>query len=191
MNYRIHRFQTVSSTNDLALVFAKSEPEEGIVIRAEYQTHGRGRQQAKWISARGDNLLFTILVRPSLHVHEAPLITHVTAVCIKEALERIYPDLAMELKKPNDILIEGKKVCGILVESQTMGTKLEYVAVGIGLNIESSPAELKDQSTSIKSEISQKIEKERVFGRILDLFKEKYRNMDSHSSIWVNSLTEE
>lgn len=174
MRYQVKHFKTLTSTNDHALVLARQNAPEGMVITADYQTHGRGREKKRWISPRGENLLFSILVRPPVKANRAPLLTQIAAASVKEALVREFPTTRIRIKKPNDVLMNGKKICGILVESSSKNGKLDFAVVGIGLNVHSKISTRIKTATSIYEEIGRKIEKNRLFRHILSIFKLKY-----------------
>ncbi len=174
MRYKIKHFKTLRSTNDYALELARKDAPEGLVIAADYQTHGRGRGKKKWVSPRGKNLLFTILVRPPIKANRAPLLTQVAALSVKEVLCELFPSIRTTIKKPNDVLMNGKKVCGILVESSTQNGHLDFAAVGIGLNTNSRMSSRIIGSTSIFEERNRKIENNGIFKLILSQFRKKY-----------------
>lgn len=175
MRYAIRHFKTVSSTNDLAMnLGAQGEP-EGIVVTADYQTHGRGRFRRKWVSPRGKNLLFSILLRPEVKATKAPLLTHLAAHSVKEVLEEKVSKREITLKRPNDVLIDGKKVAGILVEGRTERGIVHYAAVGIGLNVNAPMKDKIKGSTSIIEETGRKDDIQRILRLILDKFTSKYR----------------
>lgn len=176
MRYKIRHFKKLTSTNDYALELARKGSAEGIVARADYQTDGRGRGNSRWVSPPGQNLLFSILLRPPIKASRAPMLTQVAASAVKKALGPYVPHARVRIKKPNDVLLNGRKVCGILVESRSNREKLEYVVIGIGVNVNSRIRNLVAGSTSIYREKGRKIEKSRLFLRILSNFKDNYEN---------------
>jgi len=179
VRYRIHQFRTLTSTNDFALKLGAAGAEEGLIIRTDFQSRGRGRYSREWISEERKNLLFTLLIRPRIRANQAALLTHVAAVSVREGIERIYPEIKCALKKPNDVLIRGKKVCGILVESRTMSDWIDFAAIGIGINTDYYPLSLAEYATSISKEINRKTEKEAVFDAIIKEISLKYDEMFS------------
>lgn len=174
MLYRIHQFRELTSTNDFALALGEAGASEGVIIRADFQSRGRGRFSREWISEGGENLLFTILIRPGIQANQAALLTHVAAVSVKEGIEKIYPEIECKLKKPNDVLIRGKKVCGILVESRTLSNYIDFAVIGIGINTDYYPESLNKYAISISEEIKRKTEKEAVFDAVISKFSQKY-----------------
>ncbi len=176
MAFRILHYDTLDSTNNLALAFAKERAEEGTVIVAEYQTKGRGRFHCSWVSPRGKGLLFSIILRPSLPASSVSILTHLAAKSVAEVLEEDF-DLPAKLKKPNDVLVNGKKIAGILTESSSVQKRIDHVIVGIGLNVISGQSSFKG-STSIALETNQKPDKGKILGRILSVFWAKYQDID-------------
>lgn len=142
-------FGSLVSTNDY--LKEHSYLSDGTVITADYQTKGRGRQSSVWESARFQNILMSVLLKPEIVISQTPMITQIASVAICEVLER--HNIAAEIKWPNDVLVNGKKIAGILVESSVKGTELEYVILGIGFNINQSYfRHLSDVATSMKRE---------------------------------------
>lgn len=177
MNFRILHYDTLDSTNDLAISFAKEGAEEGTVVSAEFQKKGRGRFKRTWLSPRGKGLLFSIILRPKLKTSEAPILTHLAAQAVLETLIAHF-NLPAKLKKPNDVLVGRKKICGILTESSTVKQKLDYVVVGIGLNVNHMKKDLPNSATSIFMETKKKVEKEPLLLDILDRFRAKYEQAE-------------
>lgn len=138
----------VGSTNDLAKEGARAGALHGATWVCEEQTGGRGRQGRSWVSPSGENLLFSLLLRPACRHERVPLTAIVAGVCVAESL--VSFGLPARLKWPNDVLIDGRKIAGILVEAVTRGRTLEAVVVGIGLNVHSRkwPTDIEARATS-------------------------------------------
>lgn len=128
------RLETVSSTNDVARELAASGATEGLCIIAGQQTAGRGRQGRSWASAPGDGLYLSVILRPTVPASNSPVITLAAAVAVAETLISDFK-IDAEIKWPNDVLVRGRKICGILVESAIEGNHLSYAVMGIGINI--------------------------------------------------------
>lgn len=127
-------FKSIDSTNTFAKRFAET-PESGTaLIVAEEQTSGRGRLGREWLSASGMGLYFTLLIKPEIEPSRATLITQIVAVAVAEAIETLT-GLTVGIKWPNDLIINNKKVCGILTELSAEMTVVNYLAVGIGINV--------------------------------------------------------
>jgi BirA family biotin operon repressor/biotin-[acetyl-CoA-carboxylase] ligase len=146
----IHYFETLASTNDLAKELGAKNAPEGTLVVAEGQTAGRGRLGRQWDSPPGGGLYVSLLLRPGLPPTEMPQITLTVAVAVARAIRHIT-GLVPGIKWPNDLLLEGKKVAGILTEMETESDQIRYLVVGLGLNINNQefPADLKSSATSL------------------------------------------
>lgn len=167
--------ERTNSTNTFLMEMGVDGAPEGAAVVAETQDHGRGRMGREWISPFGVNLYTSILLRPDMTPAESLKITLAAAVAVARTVERTA-GLAPVIKWPNDILIEGKKVAGILAEMASEMDTLSFVVVGIGVNInmehEQIPGEIRRTATSLA------IETGRTFGRALfaaDLFAQMER----------------
>jgi BirA family biotin operon repressor/biotin-[acetyl-CoA-carboxylase] ligase len=148
-------FQQTSSTNDLMEKLARDGVREGAVILAESQTQGRGRLGRQWLSPAGKGLWFSVLLRPDLRPQAATQLTVAAATALARAI-RQQTELAPEIKWPNDILIGGRKVAGVLTELSAELDHIKYVILGIGVDVNLSagdfPPELRKWATSLKIE---------------------------------------
>lgn len=155
MKFKIRRYDRVSSTNSVLLKEAAEGAPEGLVIVTDYQTRGRGKPGRKWVSPPRKNLLFSLLLRPPITPSRAPLITQIACRSVARVLKKDY-HIASTLKRPNDVMVKGKKICGVLVEASSHSNgQLESVVIGVGLNVNSRKKELVENATSMK-EITQK-----------------------------------
>ena len=152
----IRVFQETTSTNDVIEKLARDGVKEGVVIFAESQTRGRGRLGRKWMSPARRGLWFSVLLRPDLRPQEATRLTVASATALRRAIES-QTGLKPEIKWPNDILVCGKKVAGILTELSAELDQVKYVILGIGVDVNLSqgdfPAELRKLATSLKAEL--------------------------------------
>lgn len=153
---RIHFFQEVDSTNDVAFQLALGGAPEGTVVIAEAQTRGKGRLKRQWQSPPGSNIYTSIVLRPEIEPVFAPQITLMTGVAVADILSEYCPD-DVTLKWPNDVQIRGKKVCGILTEMNASAVKkVNFVIVGIGINVNIARVDFdesfRDLATSLKEE---------------------------------------
>lgn len=130
-------FDQVDSTNNKAYEAAENKAPMGTVIAAGTQTQGRGRRGRQWQSPIGDGLWFSLILRPALAPKEAMALTLVTAVGICRGLDH-YQGLGAAIKWPNDIWVDQRKLCGILSEMKAEDNKVQYVVIGIGINIRTS-----------------------------------------------------
>jgi BirA family biotin operon repressor/biotin-[acetyl-CoA-carboxylase] ligase len=168
----------VGSTNDWAKELAELDAPEGTVAIAETQTSGRGRLGRKWISPKG-GLWFSIIFRPKLKPHETVKLMFLACLAVAETLRDLY-GLKTETKWPNDVLVDGRKVCGILSEMKTVGEKMEYVIIGIGVNAnldveKEFPKELWETATSIQKALGRKISLEELFKALLEKMESLYQ----------------
>ncbi len=156
MNFTILRFDSVDSTNSVAIEQAKRGADEGLCVVAHQQTAGRGRLGRKWISEKDSGLYFSIVLRPTIETKFLSLLTLMSAVVVFDVLENLY-QLKPDIKWSNDVHINNKKICGILAETSET-TKGTAIIVGIGINLTSSnfPFELNEIATSIEHETQQK-----------------------------------
>ena len=157
----ILRFESVSSTNDVARDLALSSADEGVCVIAREQTSGRGRQGRSWSSTLGEGLYLSIILRPRVEASESAIITLAAAVSVAETL-RLDFHISADIKWPNDILVAGRKICGILVEAAIEGTRLQYAILGIGVNIAQRlfPEPVGESATSILLETGRRIKPE-------------------------------
>src|SRR5580698_6118454 len=155
----IQVFEETSSTNDVVEKLARDGVREGAVVFAESQTKGRGRLGRKWISPARKGLWFSILLRPAMRPATVTQLTIAAATALFRAIH-LQTGLTPEIKWPNDILIRGKKVAGILTELSAELDKVKYVILGIGLDVNLGagefPPELRKLATSLKIESGQR-----------------------------------
>lgn len=155
---------TLDSTNNVARALAEAGAPEGTTVVADHQTAGRGRQGRTWFSPPGTNLYLSVVLRPPLAPTRAPLLTLACAVAVVDGLRSVLgeapgggpggaPVAPPLLKWPNDILLDGRKVCGILTEMTARAQSVDWVIVGIGVNVNlpegALPAELRERATSL------------------------------------------
>lgn len=179
LNYEIYRFDRIGSTNGYLLGLGEEGYPEGIVAVADEQTAGRGRFSRRWEAEPLSSLLFSILLRPEfLARDEVFILTFAAAVAVAEALESAAA-VKPELKWPNDVLLDGRKVCGILLESNFEGDRLKFLVLGAGLNVNQSefPPELKDKATSLFLATARKHDREELFSAILSRFGAVYETL--------------
>jgi len=172
---RILHFFKTDSTNRVALELGYAGEPEGTIVLAEEQTAGRGRAGRAWHSERGTGLYFTMLLRPRLSPVQAPLLTMLAGISAQAAI-RAQTGLAVELKWPNDLLLDGKKVGGILTEMHAEPNVVRFVIVGIGINVnqEKFPAELAAMATSLRNESGRLTYRLELLVRLLMQFESDY-----------------
>ncbi len=149
----IQVFEETTSTNDVAEKLARDGVKEGFVVFAESQTKGRGRLGRKWMSPTHKGLWFSVLLRPNLRPQESTQLTVISATALRRAIKSVT-GLSVEIKWPNDLLIGGKKVAGILTEMSAEVDRVRHVIIGIGLDVNQDAnefaADLRPLATSLK-----------------------------------------
>jgi BirA family biotin operon repressor/biotin-[acetyl-CoA-carboxylase] ligase len=177
--YKIYSYNSLSSTNGTIKQIAQETSEEHIVVIAETQSQGRGRRARKWVSPRG-GLWFSILLRPKIKPKEVAKLTFIISSTIAETLEKTH-NLTTEVKWPNDILVKGKKICGILTETSTLDTLLKYAVIGVGLNanidLSAFPKSLQKDVTTLKHELDCEVDIQMLLQKILQDFERKYQRL--------------
>lgn len=167
MGKNIHYFKETESTNILARDMAGSV-DEGTVVIAESQTGGRGRMGRKWISPEG-GIWLSVVLKPRMQPLHAPRITLLAGVAVAKTIRNF--GLPAKIKWPNDVLINGKKVCGILTEIGAEMDSIQYVVVGVGIDAnvdtETFPEEFRDSSTSLKNELGYDINRVEFVQKLL------------------------
>lgn len=167
---------TTSSTNLVAKALASEGSPEGSVVVADSQTVGRGRMGRTWVSPSGVNLYFSLILRPGVPSIRVPQLTLLVAAAIHQALSSIDFVIAPSIKWPNDILLNGKKVCGVLCEMQSEPDYTHFVVVGIGINVNQSelPYELQDIATSLFLETGLLFSRPKLLASVLNHFEPLY-----------------
>ncbi len=159
IGHDIHYFKEVDSTNNVAKYLAEDGAEEGTIVVAEIQNRGKGRRGKTWISPPG-GIWMSIILRPDIPPFSTPQLTLVTGVAVAKTLKKELK-LDVGIKWPNDILIGDKKVCGILTEVNASVNKVNYVVVGIGIDMNVDvplfPPDLQTGATSLKNELDTEI----------------------------------
>lgn len=168
----IYIFNEVMSTNTIAKFLSMNGVGNGAVIISEKQTKARGRSGKNWESPLG-GVWLSIILNPNVNHSKIPLITLATGVAVENTLKRIGVKNA-EIKWPNDILIHGKKVCGILTEAITSFNTIESVIIGVGIDanisIENFPEELRENMTTLNDEIGEKVDENLLIKLFLEEF---------------------
>lgn len=148
-------FEQIGSTNTEALRWAVEGAPGGALVVTDHQTAGRGRWGRSWSSAPGQLLQFSVVLRPSLPLERAGLLTTAVGVACAEGIEAAS-GLPTTIKWPNDVRINGRKVCGILLETHVVGSRLEAAVAGVGVNVgwkrDEIPDELRETATSVRAE---------------------------------------
>jgi BirA family biotin operon repressor/biotin-[acetyl-CoA-carboxylase] ligase len=171
---RIIYLSSTGSTMDVARSEAEAGAVDGTIVIAEEQLSGRGRFGRSWVSPAGKNLYFTLVLRPSSS--DASVLAMATPLAVCRALESVA-GLTPRVKWPNDVLLSGRKVSGVLIENELAGSEPRFSLVGVGLNVnfEIPPdSEIAEIATSIKSEIGEDVPREDLLASILNHFESWY-----------------
>ncbi|WP_082686857.1 biotin--[acetyl-CoA-carboxylase] ligase [Bacillus sp. FJAT-27445] len=173
----IHYRETVDSTQKLALALSAADAPEGTLVVADEQTSGRGRMDRKWHSPKGSGIWMSLLLRPDIPPQRAPQLTLLTAVAVARAIEEAS-GISVAIKWPNDILVNGKKITGILTEMQAESDRIHSVIIGIGVNVnqknEDFPGELQGIATSIALETGQEARRSMIIREFCSQFEKLY-----------------
>ena len=181
---KIHFFDTIESTNTYAKQIALDGCEEGTLVLTDEQTMGRGRLGRTWISKPKTAVLMSMVLRPSVHPTEASKITQIAAAAIANALDKLI-DMDVKIKWPNDVIINKRKISGILTEMSSELDNINYVIVGIGINVndEEFSEEIKDIASSIKKETGEEISRSNLIINIVKEFEELYNDFVDTGSL--------
>jgi len=171
----IHFFRT-DSTNAVALKLAADGAEHGTVVVAEEQTAGRGRLGRTWFSEKSTGIYISIILRPPLAPAAAPVLTLMAGLAAQKAVSSVT-GLAVDIRWPNDLLVHGKKVCGILTEMSAEVDRLHAVVLGIGINVNHSlmPVDLENIGTSLRMEAHRGISRIQVLVTLLREIERHYQ----------------
>jgi BirA family transcriptional regulator, biotin operon repressor / biotin---[acetyl-CoA-carboxylase] ligase len=176
---RVHHFYKIESTNTAALAAAAKGAPEGSVYLAEEQTAGRGRGAHMWDSARSAGIYCSVVLRPALPPADVLVMALAAGLAVRAAIEMVDPRLQADLKWPNDLLLEGKKVSGILAEMNAEATRVRYMVVGIGINVNhvEFPEELQKQATSLQIITGSKWSRVELTVALLKSLEQEYRSL--------------
>ena len=177
MKMRINYYEELDSTNEEAKTRAEKGAAEGTVIIADYQTAGKGRMGRTWIAQKGMNLSMSIILRPETVPGDTAQLTLLIGMVICNTLKKNY-SVEANIKWPNDIILNGKKIGGILLESKIESNKVKFVVLGIGMNVNNEifSDELKQKASSLRLETDRKFDISELVAIFLDEFQILYNN---------------
>ena len=190
----LYYYHEIGSTNDEAFRLGIAGAPEGTVVIADSQTRGKGRLQRVWHSPSGSNIYTTILLRPNIAPDQAPLISIAVGVAVAEILSQYCPG-QVELKWPNDVLLNKKKVSGILAHMKTSADCIDFVALGIGINVNIGynqlPPDIQSIATSLAIETGRELDRIELiislYENIAKWYKElTQRGFDAIKEKWLN-----
>ena len=181
-------FDTVDSTNNKLRLLALEGAEEGTVVIADEQSGGKGRRGHVWSSPKGTGLWMSVLLKPDITPQEASRITLVAGLSVCQGINALL-GINSGIKWPNDIIIDGKKVCGILTEMNAQIDNVEFVVVGIGVNVNTEifPEELKDVAASLRQVTGAKVKRSEVAAAIIEHLEENYNKYTQEGFLAVKA----
>ena len=169
---------TDSTNNDIWELVQDNEAKNGTLVITDDQRKGKGRRDNQWITSPGQNLTFSFLLMPKVEIEKLGLISLLIGIAITERIQQ-FCEINCKLKWPNDVLIDGKKVGGILIESKEIENKL-HICVGIGLNVNDDllqfPVEVQQSATSLIREKGQSFQREPLLASILNSIEKLYKH---------------
>jgi BirA family biotin operon repressor/biotin-[acetyl-CoA-carboxylase] ligase len=173
----VYLYRSVASTNDIAGEMARRGA-AGAIVMSRAQTAGRGRLDRRWFCPAGKGLLLSIVVRPQIDVQHVPLLTLLAGVAVAKTIRQVTGCEA-GIKWPNDILVNGKKVCGILAESSISRGAPDYVIIGMGINVNLDrsdlPPDCRNTGTSLKLELGRRVSRLAVLRRLITTWEKHYQ----------------
>jgi len=167
---KIFHFNELDSTMNIARKMAKEGAKEWTIIIAETQTQGKGRLGRKWLSSKG-GIYFTVILRPKITPLYAPRINLMASIAVARTIRKLF-NLKAELKWPNDVLLNGKKICGILAEMDAEIDKINYVNLGIGINVNNIISKQEETAISLKEILGKEVDRKSFFYSLLKELKE-------------------
>jgi len=178
---KIHYFDCLASTMDLAMQLGIQAAPHGTLILAESQTKGRGRLGRSWFSPKYKGIYLSLILRPKISPSASPILTLLSAVSICEAVKKVV-DLDAQIKWPNDVFIHNKKLGGILTEMNAEVDKVNFVVIGIGLNVNNDKKSLIAQATSLKEQTGQPISRILLLQELLCRIENNYSLLEDKGS---------
>jgi len=176
-----HHFEVIDSTNKKAKELAQDGCTHGVLVSADAQQAGIGRRGRSWSSEKGAGIYMSLVLRPRIQTESASRLTLLAAISVAKAIElllqgHIEKELIPQIKWPNDIVLNKKKVCGILTEMVLDGTQIDYVIIGIGINVsnQSFAEEIQTTASSILLETGIRLEKEVLIEEVWKQFEYYY-----------------
>ena len=188
-NKNIHHYYKISSTNVAAMEAAAAGAPEGTVFLAEQQTSGRGRGTNSWESPQSTGIYCSVILRPALPPSDALILSLAAGLAVHAAVQEVDARVNPDLKWPNDPLIEGNKFCGILTEMNAEATRVRYVVVGIGINVNqtSFSGELHETATSLRLVTGSEWSRIELCAALLKSLDREYRDLqekpEAHASV--------
>ena len=178
---KIFHFQELETTMDKAKFLAKKDVPHLSVVIAENQTIGRGRLNRKWFSSKG-GLWFTLILKPGTPPPLSYIYNFAASLSLSTSLKRLF-DVNVNVKWPNDILLDGKKLVGLLSEMETRGDMVEFINIGIGINVNNQPQKYEPKAISLKDVLNKTVSRRLILETFLDNFKNRIQIIDCQNII--------
>lgn len=175
MGKKICYFSRIDSTNQYAKRIGEEGAEDGTIVIADEQTAGKGRSGRHWVTPPKAAIAFTILLRPKLPPSRISMVTLVKGLAVCNAIRELY-GLPVGIKWPNDVVIGGRKICGILTEMSAEMDGVHYIVIGTGINtnVTSFPDEIRDVATSLQIQLGHPVDRAEVLVKVIELFEQYY-----------------
>jgi BirA family biotin operon repressor/biotin-[acetyl-CoA-carboxylase] ligase len=173
----LHHFYKIGSTNTAAMAAAAEGAPEGSVFLAEEQTAGRGRGAHTWQSERSSGIYCSVILRPMLPPSEVLVLSLAAGLAVQAAIRQVDARVNADLKWPNDVLVDGNKVCGILTEMNAEATRVRYIVVGIGINVNQAKFPKELGATSLRLVTGSEWSRVELVGALLKSLDREYRNL--------------
>ncbi len=173
---KIFHFQELETTMDKAKNLVKNNAPHLSVVIAENQTLGRGRLNRKWFSSKG-GLWFTLILKPDTPPQLSYIYNFAASLSLSRSLRRLF-ELDVSVKWPNDLLLNGKKLAGLLSEMETRGDMVEFLNIGIGINVNNQPQKIESRAISLKDVLDQNLSRRLILETFLDEFKNHIQIID-------------
>lgn len=178
---RIFHFQKLETTMDRAKILAKDSAPHLSVVIAENQTLGRGRMNREWFSSKG-GLWFTLILKPQIPPSLAYIYNFAASLSLSKSLSQLF-DIEVYVKWPNDLLLNGNKLAGLLSEMATRADMVEYINIGIGININNRPQKYEPKAISLKDVLNKNLSRKLILETFLDDFETRIQTIDSQKII--------
>lgn len=190
MGKRVIYYDEIDSTNTAAKRFGKLPGNHGVLILAEQQNAGKGRLGRVWSSPKGSDIFMSLVLQPEIHPQNASMLTLVTALAVSQGIREVT-GISCYIKWPNDVVVNKKKICGILTEMSTLNGKMECIVIGMGINVNRDyfPNDLRDTATSLILECKRMVDRTELIVSIMKYFEEYYARFERTESL--QDMTEE
>jgi len=176
----VHFAREIDSTNLWAKTLAEEGAPHGTLAVAEFQTAGRGRFERRWTAKEGSSIMMSLILRPKFAPKFAPMLTLVMGLSVAQAVRQTGVEVS--IKWPNDVVVSKKKICGILTEMKVGAEGIQYVIVGVGINVaqEEMPQEVQDKATSLLIETGQDIDRNMLLAAVMKRFESNYEKFSEN-----------